>query len=279
MKKCYMIVLSKKYINDSNSITFIRGVYMKIGFIDSGLGGVKVLKTALELGLSGNIYLLCDLKNNPYGEKDDNYIKSITLKNVELLVSIGCEIVVIACNTATAIAIDEVRKLYPKIKIFGIEPAIKSVVNSTKKGIVLGTKVTLKGKKLSNLIDKFKLKDKLILIPANELVKLIENDASNTIIENYLENILSKYDLDEISHIVLGCTHYPLVLNSIINVVNKHNPNIEIIDGSICLINNVLKNTKPTNSNSITLILTLKSNTFVKNAKKILNVPIKVDYK
>lgn len=252
---------------------------MKIGFIDSGLGGAKVLSTALDMGLAGQIYFLADLKNNPYGEKDSDYIKKITADNVEYLVNLGCEIIVIACNTATAVAIEEIRSHFPNIKIFGIEPAVKAITESTKKGIVLGTKVTLKEQKLANLISELNLKDKLILVPANDLVKYIENDAPSNVIEDYLNHLFQPYDLNEISHIILGCTHFPIVSQNIKNVVHRYNPNIKIVDGSEGLIKNVLRNVKNEKSISITLILTKESDTFINTAQKIIQKPFDIIYK
>ena len=214
---------------------------MKIGFIDSGLGGAKVLSTALDMGLTGNIYFLADLKNNPYGEKDPNFIKRVTIENVEYLVDLGCKIIIIACNTATAVVIEDVRNRFPNLKIFGIEPAVKIIAESNQKGIVLGTKVTLKEQKLANLIDQLNIKDKLILVPANDLVKFIERNTPSNIVEDYLNVLFKSYDLSEISHIILGCTHFPIVTQNIKNVVSKYNPNIKIVDGSKGLIKNVLK--------------------------------------
>ena len=244
---------------------------MKIGFIDSGLGGAKVIETAIELGITGDIYFLADLKNNPYGEKHPEYIKKITIENVSYLINLGCETIVIACNTATAVAINDVRKMFQNIKIFGIEPAIKAVVDSPKKGIVLGTEVTLNQKKLNLLAERLNIKDKLELISANKLVKLIENNASNEVIDEYLENIFKPYDLKDFSHIILGCTHYPIVKNNIENIVKKYNNEIQIVDGSIGLIKNVLKSCPKVDYLNLTLVLTEHSDLFEKQFKSIVN--------
>ena len=79
---------------------------MKIGFFDSGLGGLTVLKEAIENEkLNEEIYYLGDTKNTPYGTKDENYVKEIIEDNIDYLVSIGCNPIVIACNTATSLSI------------------------------------------------------------------------------------------------------------------------------------------------------------------------------
>ena len=252
---------------------------MKIGFIDSGLGGVKVISTALKMGLTGNLYLLADLKNNPYGEKGQDYIRKITLENVSYLINLGCDVIIIACNTATSAAIEEVRKRFPTKKIFGIEPAVKAVLNSDKKALVLGTKVTLSGEKISKLISKLNIKNRLVLAPANELVGLIENNASNRVIDNYLDNIFKKYNMCKFSHIILGCTHYPIVSDNIKRISSKYNPNLQIVDGSVGLIKNVLNDVIKSEIIRVNIILTKESRKFKSNAKKILDFPFQILYK
>ena len=252
---------------------------MKIGFIDSGLGGAKVLDTAFKLGLTGDIYFLADLKNNPYGEKESDYIKKITIENVSYLINLGCEIIVIACNTATAVAIDDVRKKFPDTKIFGIEPAIKAIVNSHKKGLVLGTKVTLNEKKFNILAEKLNIKDKLELVCANELVKLIESNTSKEDIDNYLKKIFKPYNLNNFSHIILGCTHYPIIKSNIENIVKKYNNEIEIVDGSIGLIKNVLKSCTKLDYINLTLVLTEYKVNFINKFKSIVKYDFKITYK
>ena len=83
---------------------------MNIGFFDSGLGGVAVLKKALDMGLSENIYYLGDTKNTPYGTKEENFVKEVINDNIDYLVSLDCNPIVIACNTATSLCVNELRE-------------------------------------------------------------------------------------------------------------------------------------------------------------------------
>ena len=101
---------------------------MKIGFYDSGLGGIKTLKDILDMGLKEEIYFLADEKNKPYGTKAPELVKEIAIENIQKLVDLGCKIIVVACNTATSVAIKTLRKRFPKMEIIGTEPAVKLAV-------------------------------------------------------------------------------------------------------------------------------------------------------
>ena len=107
---------------------------MKIGFFDSGLGGLTVLKEAIDNeALSEDIYYLADTKNTPYGTKDEEFVHSAIMNNIDYLVSIGCNPIVIACNTATSLCINDLRKKYENIIFIGTEPAVKVAADENRK--------------------------------------------------------------------------------------------------------------------------------------------------
>ena len=110
---------------------------MKIGFYDSGLGGIKTLKDIIDMGLNEEIYFLADEKNKPYGTKKVEEVKNIAIENVQKLVDLGCKIVVVACNTATSVAIEILREKFPQIEIIGTEPAVKLAVKEQSKKKIL----------------------------------------------------------------------------------------------------------------------------------------------
>lgn len=269
---------------------------MKIGFFDSGLGGLTVLKEALENeGLSEEIYYLADTKNTPYGIKDEEFVKKVIYDNIEYLIKIGCNPIVIACNTATSLCINEFRENYNDIVFIGTEPAVKVAADSnmSKKILVLATSITVRREKLLNLIDKLNIKDNVELLAADELVTFAENINCNNIkneINNYIESILSQFNMSEFSHIVLGCTHFPIFRDNFYNVINKINPNLDIkvIDGAKGISNNLINYINKIKGNKkyvqgtkkITIVLTSKNNDFIVRTKQILaNDKIEVDYK
>lgn len=248
---------------------------MKIGFFDSGLGGLTVLKEALNSGINADFIYLADIKNTPYGIKDKEVVKKYIFNNIDYLVKNECEIIVIACNTATAICIDDLRKKYKNIIFIGTEPALKVAVdsNNVKNILITATTNTLKQKKLQNLILNLNVKDKVTLLALDKLVYFAENNIDRSIVREYLYDRLNQYNLKTYSHIVLGCTHFPIyrdVFESIAPV------NVKIIDGSIGIVKNLylkynmLAVNKPLNQTT-TFVVTKNSTTFINSAKKILN--------
>ncbi|MDF1516673.1 MAG: aspartate/glutamate racemase family protein, partial [Lutibacter sp.] len=95
-----------------------------IGIFDSGIGGTSIWKEVVKLLPNENTIYLADSKNAPYGEKSSEEIIALSIKNTELLLSKGCKLIIVACNTATTNAIDYLRESY-SISFIGIEPAIK----------------------------------------------------------------------------------------------------------------------------------------------------------
>ena len=187
---------------------------MKIGFYDSGLGGAKTLKDIIDMGLTGDIYYLGDTKNCPYGTKSISELKAIIDENIKYLIKLGCKIIVVACNTATSVDIKDLREKYKDIFFIGTEPAVKPALDDIhKKILVLATTRTINGDKLKELIGDNT--NDVLLKSTDELVTMIEN--KDTIrINKYLNEVFSEYDLNSISHIVLGCTHFPLVKKEIV---------------------------------------------------------------
>lgn len=240
---------------------------MKIGFYDSGLGGAKTLKDIIDMGLTGNIYYLGDTKNCPYGTKSISELKEIIDENIKYLINIGCKIIVIACNTATSVAINYLREKYNDIFFIGTEPAVKPALDDIhKKILVLATSRTINGDKLKELIGN-NAKD-VLLKPADELVTFIENNDDNSI-NDYLNDIFSNYDLESISHIVLGCTHFPIVKDNIKDIVDKYG--IKVIDGNNGIGRNLLKRIPTSKDLKVTVILTKKNEEYINKLKGILD--------
>ena len=149
---------------------------MPIGFFDSGVGGLSVLKEAIKLMPNENYIYFGDSKNAPYGVKTVNEVKELTYKAVEFLLDKGAKAIVIACNTATSAAVAELRKSYPNIPLVGIEPAVKPAVQlkTGKSIIIMATPMTIKEKKFNNLISRFKADADIRPMPCAGLVEFIE---------------------------------------------------------------------------------------------------------
>lgn len=202
-----------------------------IGFFDSGVGGISVLKQTMEILPNENYIYFGDSINAPYGDKEVDVIRSLTSQAVELLLSKGCKAIVIACNTATSAAVDYIREKYKSIPIIGIEPALKVAIDKTKNGkiLVLATNRTLQEKKFHNLSMKYAKKREIINMPLPGLVEIIENGADyQEMSYHYLKDAL-KDVREDLSAVVLGCTHYPFVKSSLRRIFTD---NIQIYDGS-----------------------------------------------
>lgn len=200
-----------------------------IGIFDSGVGGISIWKELQQrLPLEDTIFL-ADSKNAPYGEKSAEAIVQLSIKNTELLLDLGCKIIVVACNTATTNAIDYLRTHYP-IPFIGIEPAIKPAALQSKSGTVgvLATRGTLSSALFHSTAKNHASNIKIIEQEGTGLVELIEAGKANSasarsLLRTYLQPMVAS----GIDHLVLGCTHYPHLIPLLKEELPAH---IKIID-------------------------------------------------
>ena len=195
-----------------------------IAVFDSGLGGLSVLRELQKLMPEERFLYFGDRKNAPYGVKTTDQVRALTLAAAEKLMAKGCKALVVACNTATAAAIKDLRAAYPNKIIIGIEPALKPAAEQFPDGPIgiMATEVTLREEKLALLME-LHPNTELIRIPAPGLVELIEEEKP---VDGLLEQLLSDYR-GKLKALVLGCTHYPLVRKEIQKVL----PGIALFDG------------------------------------------------
>ena len=206
---------------------------LPIGFMDSGLGGLSVLKEAIKILPSEDFIYYGDSKNAPYGTKTQDEIRKLTLDIVEKLVDQGIKGLVVACNTATSAAIKILREKYPDMPVLGIEPAIKPAVIHSHGGkiLVLATPMTIKQQKFHILLDQYKDQANIIPVSCEGLMEFVEEgNIFGHDLDEYFENHLSPY-LDHVETIVLGCTHYPFLRPHLKKYLNSSS--IKIIDGSL----------------------------------------------
>tara|TARA_R100000935_G_C2840337_1_gene170598 strand:- start:5728 stop:6519 length:792 start_codon:yes stop_codon:yes gene_type:complete len=185
-----------------------------IGIFDSGVGGSSIWKEIHQLLPNENTIYLADSANAPYGNRSEAEIIALSIKNTEVLISMGCKLIVVACNTATTNAIDILRTNY-NIPIIGIEPAIKPAALQTRsKSIgILATKGTLSSALFHKTSEAFTKDISVIEIVGEGLVPLIEKGALGS---KELQKLLEKYTAPmlaaKIDYLVLGCSHYPYLI-------------------------------------------------------------------
>lgn len=204
---------------------------LPIAVIDSGVGGISVLRELVDMLPNENYIYFGDSANAPYGTKSKEEVLNITRRNLEMLVSKGIKALVIACNTATSAAAKVLREEYPRLPIIGIEPAIKpaSMVCENPRVLVMATPLTLREEKFLSLVGRFSDSAEFISLPCPSLVELIEKgDLESEDIDSYLTHLFSPYVSLHIDALVLGCTHYPHIKH----MIAKHFPPcVHIIDG------------------------------------------------
>lgn len=201
-----------------------------IGVFDSGVGGISVLRHLRKL-LPGERFLYYgDSANAPYGIRTAEEVKQLTLTAAEKMMTYGLKALVVACNTATSVAILALREKYPDLIVIGIEPAVKPAVDQFPGGNigVMATEVTLRENKFNALLHRFGANATITKIPAPGLVKLVETGTGNAKeAETLLSQILKPY-IGKLDALVLGCTHYPLAAGAIRKVLG---PRVVLLDG------------------------------------------------
>lgn len=199
----------------------------KIGVLDSGIGGVTVLKECMKIVPQFEYLYYSDSIHNPYGDQSQEVVIGYCDKIVRQLIDRGCYIIIIACNTASAMAVDYLRKYYQNIYFIAIEPAIKLAYDMSCDGtLIMATKGTMDSERFHLLYDKYH-HDNFYLLSCVGLANLIESGNKDSII-NYLESHLSQYK-GKVSNVVLGCTHYPLIKREISKVLGD----VTFYDGAV----------------------------------------------
>ena len=201
-----------------------------IAVFDSGVGGISVLRELLRLMPDERYLYFGDSANAPYGTRPTSEVRDLTISAAEKLMARGCKALVVACNTATAAAIRELREIYPDKIIIGIEPALKVAADHFPGGQigVMATPVTLREEKFDVLLHRFTDSCTVYKLPAPGLVQLVEQGKADSE-ETYalLEPLLSPYH-GRLDAVVLGCTHYPFAAPVIQRLLGE---NTALLDG------------------------------------------------
>lgn len=206
---------------------------MQIAFFDSGLGGITVLREALRVLPRENYIYYADTAHVPYGVKPKEEVRGYIFKAVEFLVQQQIKALVVACNTATSIAVQDLRASYD-FPVIGMEPAVKPAVirteNSGKRVLVLATALALKEAKFRDLVtatDRHHIVDSM---PMPELVEFAEQlEFRESVVVPCLKKKFAALNLTDYGTVVLGCTHFPFFENSLRQILP---PDVDIIDGA-----------------------------------------------
>ena len=194
---------------------------LPIGVIDSGLGGISVLKELLLAMPTEKYIYLGDSANAPYGVKGSEEILRLTENSVISLLERGIKALVIACNTATGVAVKYLREKYSDLPIIGLEPALKPAVENCEGGAiaVMATPVTLSEEKFRILYDRYKGETEIITIGAPKIVEFVEKGIfEGAELEEYLAGLFEPYEEKKLDSVVLGCTHFPFVKDVIAKI-------------------------------------------------------------
>ena len=219
-----------------------------IGIFDSGIGGLTVAYAIKEKLPNENIIYFGDTKHLPYGEKSSEAIQSFSKRIVNFLISKNCKAIVIACNSASSVAFDVVEKEAKNLSVFNvIDPVVKEVVRVCADYDigVIGTKATIQSNVYEHKIKELCNSSKVSSLATPLLAPMIEEgfineEISHTVIANYLAN----KELSNIDHLILACTHYPLIYNEI---NTYYNSSINVIDSSNIVADNIDDSLKTNN--------------------------------
>lgn len=205
-----------------------------IGFFDSGLGGLTCVAHMLKKMSNEKVIYYGDTSRTPYGSKDPKTIITFATEIVEFLTKKDVKMVVIACNSVSAIALDHLRAKFSNIPIIGIiSPVcrlVSKVCNDSNNIGIIGTKATIKSHSYLNKINSYKEGLNIFELATPAFVPLIEegiydNEIMDLTIKHYLDGFIKPNKIDTL---ILGCTHYPFLEKSI----RKFYPNLNIIDPS-----------------------------------------------
>ncbi len=201
-----------------------------VGIFDSGIGGLSVLREIQTMLPFQPLYYIADQAHVPYGKRDLAEIREFAFSITDFLADKGAQLIVVACNTASAAALKELREAYPHLTFVGMEPAVKPATEKTHNGVVgvLATPATFQGKLYHTLVERFAQDVKILTHTCPGLVEAIESGdiqsaQSRLILKQALIPMLEK----GADTIVLGCTHFPFIIPIIRDIVG---PRVAVID-------------------------------------------------
>lgn len=188
----------------------------KIGVLDSGVGGLSVLREIHHLLPEHPTLYYADQAHLPYGPRSVEELRGFTDAITRFLLGRGAEIIVIACNTASAASLLDLRQRYPQVPFVGMEPAVKPAAEASKTGVigVLATQTTASGALYQRVLERYAQQVRVITQIAPELVTIVESgDFTSPLNRLVIDRILQPFRAFEADQIVLACTHFPFLMD------------------------------------------------------------------
>ena len=248
-----------------------------IGIFDSGVGGLTVFKEIRKIFPNEDIVYFGDTARVPYGPKSKNTVTEYSIQNARFLMQTGAKIIVIACNTSSSVALNTLQEMLPIPVVGVIEPGALSAVDKTKTGKIgiIGTAGTIRSQAYPAEISKLKPECKTYSKPCPLFVSLAEegwedHKVTEMVILEYLESLLR----EDIDTLVLGCTHYPILKNSIRKVIGS---GIALVDSAQAVsaeLKKILPNPESDGTGTDRFYVSDNEDKFRKIASKILNKEI-----
>ena len=204
-----------------------------IGVFDSGIGGLTVVRELIQILPNENIIYFGDTARVPYGTKSEKSIKEFSIQNTRFLISQNVKAIVIACNTSSAVALNEIQSMTNLPVIGVIKPSAEAAAKATKnkRVAVIGTTATILSKAYEKEIKSFDSSIEVFSKACPLFVPIVEEVWSNhKIAELAAEEYLTELKMNSIDTMVLGCTHYPLLKNTIQKVVGE---NVILVDSGV----------------------------------------------
>ena len=215
---------------------------MKIAFFDSGIGGLSVLHHAMKVLPQEEFIFFADEDNVPYGTKSPEEVLRFVDEAFRFLIAQEVGAIVVACNTATSVAVKAMREKY-SLPIIGMEPALKVALDAfpNRKVLVAATAITITGKKIFKLIKKIHAENFAELKALSKLVEFAERqEFVSAAVEKYLREELAAYDFEKFSSLVLGCTHFNYFKDTFRKILPPH---VKILDGNAGTVNELIRRT------------------------------------
>ena len=215
---------------------------MKIAFFDSGIGSLSVLHHAGKVLPQEEFIFFADEDNVPYGTKSPEEVLRFVDEAFRFLIAQKVGAIVVACNTATSVAVKAMREKY-SLPIIGMEPALKVALDAflNRKVLVAATAITITGEKIFKLIKKIHAENFAELKALSQLVEFAERQEFNSAaVENYLREELAAYDFEKFSSLVLGCTHFNYFKDTFRKILPPH---VKILDGNAGTVNELIRRT------------------------------------
>jgi glutamate racemase len=205
-----------------------------IGFFDSGAGGLTVLAAAVKRLPRESFLYYGDTAHAPYGSRSADEVRELSMAAGAMLYSRGCKALVVACNTATSAAVVSLRETLP-IPVIGMEPAVKPAMQRGGRILVMATPLTLREEKFKRLCSRCGADEQnVIILPCPGLVEMVEQGKTwGAEVEQVLWKLFEGVDLDGVTAVVLGCTHYLFLRRALARLLPRDTAFVDGNDGTV----------------------------------------------